>query len=104
MQKTMGVTASIAMVLLCVALYGCEAHPPVSPYAIVLNNQAQPSGRICKVGDQGCLAMMASPPHTCLIDSGRCNASGSVQMIDPNTGVTPEPEVQLRSPITIDPK
>ena len=104
MQKTMAVTASIALGLLCVALCGCETQPPASPYATVLNNKDQPNGRICNVGDQGCLAMMASPPHTCLIDSGRCNASGSVQMIDPNTGVTPEPEAQLRSPITIDPK
>lgn len=104
MQKTLVITASIAMGLLGVTLFGCATQRPAGPSAIVLNNQDQLNGRICNVGGAGCLAMMASPPHTCLVDSGRCNASGRVQMIDPNTGVIPEPEVQLRSPITIDAK
>jgi hypothetical protein len=104
MHRTKRLAVSIAVGLLGVALYGCETHSPVGPYASVLNNQYQPDGRLCMVGDQGCRAMMKEPPRTCLIDSGRCNTAGSVQMIDPNTGATPEPEVQLRSPVTIDAK
>ena len=103
MQKR-AVTASMAMAFLGVTLCGCATQQLVSPYATVLNNQNQPNGRICNVGDQGCLAMMASPPRTCLIDSGHCNANGRVQMIDPNTGVTPEPEAEFRNPVTIDAK
>ncbi len=104
MQKTMSVSASIAMGLLAVALCGCAIQLPSSPYATALNNQDPLNGRICNVDDQGCLAMMASPPHACLIDSGHCNASGRVQMLDPNTGVTPEPQTQLIDPISVEAK
>lgn len=83
MHRSMRLTVSIATALLGVALYGCETQPPVNPYATALNNQYQPDGRLCKVGDQGCRAMMKEPPRTCLIESGRCNTTGSVQMIDP---------------------
>lgn len=104
MQKTSAVTALIAMGFLGVALCSCATQLPVSPDSNVLNDQYPPKGQLCMVDGQGCMAMMAEPPRTCLIGSGHCNATGSIQMIDANMGVIPEPQIQLRGPISIDPK
>lgn len=94
----------VAMSMVGVWLCGCETQRPVDPYMITLNSQDQPIGRFCKVRNQGCLAMMKEPPRTCLIGSGYCNSTGSVQWVDPNTAAPFAPEQRLQNPLTIDAK
>jgi hypothetical protein len=104
MHITMAPKAALAVAFFCAGIAGCGTPLPTGYRTLSWNDQEQSKGQVCMVSDQSYRSLMTEPPHTCLIDSGHCDTTGSIQQLQLNSRMAIEPDARLNSPVNIDAK